>query len=118
MIDGPGELDTVLRHPPTGIHGAGVVDQDVDALVPREQFIGEVPHRALRGEVGKQDVDRAANCLRSAFGTLLRTTDDCQVRAQLGELAGRGQADAAGRASDDDAFARDAHVFCDLPSRR
>ena len=106
MVGAELHLEAVGRPAERGVHHAGVVDQQVDALVPVAQRLARTADRVQRSEVEDLDVDLGARrggpdlvCRGSAFVGVPDGKDDSGPAA--GEGLGGGQTDAGVRAGDD-----------------
>ena len=47
MVDRPGQLDAVVGYLPGGVHGAGVVDENVHSGIAVEHLSRQVAHGGL-----------------------------------------------------------------------
>ena len=68
MVDLERRLDAVVGDRAPGEHGAGVVDEHVDLLVPLQQVAGQRTHRVQGREVGAVGVH--AGGTRTSYGVL------------------------------------------------
>src|SRR5262245_37545495 len=57
MVDGPRELDAILRQLSGAVHCPGIVDEDVDPGMAQQDFRGQLADRSLRCEVGNKACD-------------------------------------------------------------
>jgi hypothetical protein len=55
VVDAELDLEAVRRLPLGDTHDPGVVDEQVDRLVSREDLFGGFPHRVKRAEVERHD---------------------------------------------------------------
>ena len=121
VVQREGELQPLRRHMPLGEHGAGVVDQHVDARLARRDGETGAPGLRHARKVGKAAlVSEPRRCgfkLRQrALGALLVARHEHDSRARFGERKNRGLADPGGGAGRNHGLALHAHQRC--PSRR
>ena len=63
MIDRKGQLEPVGRNPRSGREQPGVVDEDTDPVMGREDFVREAAHLGECREIGELHLDRRARRL-------------------------------------------------------
>ena len=109
VVEGPGQLDAVGGQLSRRVHGAGVVDEDVELGIARQYLGGQLAHGRLRREVGDERATVAPPLPRptraAATRVRLAAADDRDVGAERSQGLGRSQADAVGGAGDQDLLA-------------
>jgi hypothetical protein len=106
VVGRPGELEPIRAQRAAGKRAAGVVDQDVDVLVPIPDLLGDPANLRLHGQVGHEQHRRPAgggpgDLRAGALAAGLIAGDHHDLPALAGELPGRLQAQAAAGAGDD-----------------
>ena len=85
MVDRPGQLDAVVGYLPRGVHGAGVVDENVHARIA-----APAPRRQLRTAAcdarSAMSVPTVAPCLRAALDPRRRNAASGLVAADDGDV--------------------------------
>src|SRR5207248_3745340 len=104
VVGAEGELEPALRDA-TLAGQTGVVDEDVQWLVARQERFGRVPHRRQVAQVEVEVDGAVADLVDDLLALLLGPGSDENLPPAPGQLDGRGPADAAVGTGDENALA-------------